>query len=87
VDGGGELLFLLGVGRHPARGDLAARVLFQGLGDQRPGELPLVLAGHRGQAGRGVHPALLAQPVADLGAQPLDDGMVHQPASPAGWAG
>ena len=77
VDGGGELFLLLGVERGVPGGDLAAGVLLQHLADERAGELPFVLARHRRHAGRGVQPALLGQPVAHLGAQPLDQAVIH----------
>ena len=53
-----------------------ARVVLEHLADQRAGELPLVLAGHRRQAGGLVRAALLGQAVGDLLAQPLDEAVV-----------
>ncbi len=73
----GELFFLLRGERGPAGGDLGAGVPLQGLRDERPGELPLVLRRHGRQAGCRVQPPLRGQPVADLAAQPLDQAMVH----------
>ncbi len=71
-----ERLFLLDRGRGAAETDLAARVLLQHLRDQRPGELALVLARHRGQAVGLVEPALVGQAVADLLPEPLDEGVI-----------
>ena len=42
------------------------------MGDQRPGELALVLGRHGRDAARGVLPPLLREPVADVAAQALD---------------
>src|SRR6266536_677760 len=63
--------------------DLAAGMLLQRLRDQSPGELALILAGHGRHPGCGIDPALLAEPVTDLAAQPLDNAMVHQASPPA----
>src|SRR6185312_3580741 len=78
VDRLGEVLFLLRVQRRAADQDLAPGVLLQHLGDERPGELALVLAGHRRHPGRGVQASLLGQPVAYVAAQALDQSMIHR---------
>ncbi len=76
MDAGRERLLLLDGGRGAAEPDLTAGVLLQHLGDERAGELTLVLAAHRGQAVGLVEPALVGQPVADLLAEALDEGVV-----------
>ena len=78
VDRLGEVLFLLRVQRRAADQDLAPGVLLQHLGDERPGELTLVLPGHRRHPGRGVQAPLLGQPVAYVAAQALDKSMIHR---------
>ncbi len=77
MNGRGEVLLLLRVGRRAAGRDLDPGVLLQDLGDHRAGELALVLAGHGRHAGRRVEAALLGQPVPDLAAQALNQTMVH----------
>jgi len=72
VDRLGEILLLLGIERRVPGHDLGARVLLKHLGDQRPGELALVLRRHRRDPTGGVLPPLLREPVTDVAAQALD---------------
>lgn len=87
VHGGGVLLLGLGVQRRTPGVDLRTGVLLQYLGYHRAGVVPLVLVGHRRDAGDLVEPALLGDTVTGLLPEPLDQLVVdrcHRPAPAVG---
>ena len=87
VHGGRVLLLGLGVQRRTPGVDLRTGVLLQYLGYHRAGVVPLVLVGHRRDAGDLVEAALLGDTVTGLLPEPLDQLVVdrcHRPAPAVG---